>query len=150
MATIQDLYEAFSQLHLRESLPIIITETGPQIVELVQEQLQQGNLATGEKISPQYVDDEYAKLKNEMNASPGYGIPDAKYTGALYDEMKAEASGDTYDIESSVDYAKSKNILQYGPQLLAMSEDSKQTYCDETLGPAIQQYITEKTGLLFE
>lgn len=150
MGTINELFEAVRDLYLRESLPIIITETGPEIVKLVQSQLEQGNLANGSKIVPPYASDEYAKIKSSMNPLAGYGVPDIKYSGQLYANMYAEATGGTYDIESTVDYAKDKNILQYGDQLLALSEANKEKYCEQTLLPAIQEYITEKTGLIFE
>ena len=150
MATIKDLYEAFGAVRLREDLPEIIQGTSKEIEILVKSQLSNGELSTGEKISKPYASTYYANKKHNLNPSPGYGIPDVKLTGALYDGISVTVTTDEYDIESSVDYSKADSITQYGPQLLAMSEESKQIYCDDTLLPAIQNYITERTGLTFE
>jgi hypothetical protein len=149
LATIEDLYNAFKQVDLRRELPVLIVNTKTQIQIKVTNQMDKGELSTGYKIAPTYGSDYYAGIKNKLNPTPGYGTPDIRLTGDLYNEIDITANEDEYDIESNVPYAKSPSILKYGDNLLRMSEDSKQEYCDETLGPAIQSYITEKTGLTF-
>lgn len=150
MATIDDLYEAFSTVKLSDELPNLIQGTSYEIDAKVIEQLQQGLLSTGDKITPFYASPNYATKKFKLNSAPGFGIPDIKLTGALYAGIGVSATKDEFNIESTVDYAKNQSILQYGDNLLRLSEDNKQAYCDETLQPAIQDYITAKTGLLFE
>ena len=148
MATIEQLYEAFSQVKLREDLPELIRENGTAMAELVEDQLQGGKLSTGNPIQPAYANAYYAKKKASMNSLPGYGIPDLKVTGDYYAGIGvAIKSEDEYDIESDVDYANNASITQYGEELLALSDDNKQVFCDETLSPAIGKYIAEKTGL---
>lgn len=148
MATIEQLYEAFAGVNLREDLQILILENGTAMAELVESQLIQGKLSTGNSIAPSYASGYYATKKEEMNALPGYGIPDAKVSGDLYAGIGvAIKSEDEYDIESDVEYANNPSILQYGEELLALSDDNQQVFCDDTLGPAIGKYITEKTGL---
>jgi hypothetical protein len=150
MGTIADLYEAFSQVKLREELPNLIQATSYEIDTLVISQLDKGELATGEKITPSYASNYYSKKKEQMNPTPGYGTPDIKYTGNLYKNIGVSVTQDAYDIESSVPYADDQSITQYGDKLLALSEENKEVYCEETLLSKIQEYITGKTGLIFE
>lgn len=149
MTTIEQLYEAFSNVRLREDLPELIRENGTVMAELVEGQLIQGKDATGESITPSYANKYYSKKKFSMNSLPGYGIPDLKVTGDYYKGIGvAIKSEDEYDIESDVPYALNPSISQYGDNLLALSDDNKQVFCDQTLAPAIANYILEKTGLV--
>lgn len=148
MATIEQLYEAFSNIKLREDLPEMIRENGTAMAELVETQLEGGKLSTGSPIAPAYAQGYYAQKKAAMNSLPGYGIPDLKLSGEYYAGIGvAIKSEDEYDIESDVEYANNPSIAQYGNDLLALSDENKQVYCDGTLGPAISKYIAEKTGL---
>lgn len=148
MATIEQLYEAFSQVNLREELQVLILENGTAMAELVEGQLTQGKTAANVSIAPSYANQYYAKKKFSMNSLPGYGIPDLKLSGEFYAGIGvAIKSSDEYDIESDVDYAGKLN-QQYGDETLALSDENKQVYCDDTLGPAIANYILEKTGIV--
>jgi hypothetical protein len=149
LATIEDLYNAFKQVKLREDLPQIIQATSYEINILVINQLRVGKLSTRDPIRPAYASTYYANMKQAIGSEAAFKTPDIKLTGAYYAALGVSVTQDEYDIESTVPYADSKQILQYGDDLLRLSEDSKQIYCDETLGPAIQSYITEKTGLTF-
>lgn len=151
MSTIDELYEDFAKLNLREKLPELVRATSFEIVALVIEQKQKGELSTGQKITPSYKDPAYAKKKYwQYNPLPGYGTPDGRLTGALDAALSVSFNGDEYDIESKVEYADSPQIAQYGDNLLRLSDTNMQTYCDDTLAPAIQDYVTEITGLIFE
>lgn len=148
MATIEQVYQDFSQVRLREDLPDLIHETGPELVKLVLAQLADGKRPDGSSIDPSYAGKYYSQKKYGLNSAPGYGVPDLRVTGQLYDQTELVIKSETeYDIESFVDYAQQPSILQYGDVLLP-SEDSKQTYCDDSLGPAIGKYILDKTGLV--
>lgn len=147
MGTIQQLYEAFQNVNLKEELPNLILQTSFEIDVFVQVQLDQGLLSTGEPIAPSYASDYYAKKKNNMNGTPGFGTPDLHYTGAYYKGIGVSIKNDTYDIESNVSYAHEDSISQYGDDLLRLSEEHKEQYANESLLPAIGNYIKEKTGL---
>src|ERR1700688_2324220 len=149
MTTISELYEAFGQINLREDLQILILENGTAIAELVESQLEQGKLGNDTKIAPTYANKYYSKKKYGMNPTPGYGVPDLKVTGEYYKGIGvAIRSADEYVIESDVPYALQPSITQYGDELLALSDENKQIYCNDTLGPAISDYILEKTGIV--
>jgi hypothetical protein len=148
-ATIEDLYEAFSQLRLRDELPELILATSYDIEVLVKAQLDMGELSTEQKIAPSYKSKYYAVKKVALNPTPGYGIPDVRVTGAYYKGIGVTVEGEDYSIESNVEYALSPQIAQYGPNLLRLSEGSKEAYCNEALSPAIEKYISNVTGLVF-
>lgn len=145
MATIQQVYEDFAKINLREALPAMIVEGESEIKELVTGQLIEGKLSTGSPIAPSYASTYYSKKKFALNSAPGYGVPDLKVNGKYYEGITVTAESDEYDIVSPVDWP---SVMQYGPEALMLSEQSKETFCDTTLGPAITKYIEEITGLV--
>lgn len=146
MATIQQVYEDFARINLRAELPVMIVEAKPEIVELITtEQLEKGLRGDGNKMAPSYASGYYSKKKFALNALPGYGIPDAKVDGQLWDGIIVTAEAEEYNIDWPVDWP---SILQYGPLALTLSEQSKEILCDATIGPAITKYISEITGLV--
>lgn len=145
MTTLAEAYEAFSQINLREDLPAMIVEGESEMRELVTGQLLEGKLSTGEPIVPSYASTYYSKKKFALNPTPGYGTPDLKVNGKYYDGITVVSQGDEYDIVSPVDWP---SVMQYGPEALMLSEQSKETFCDATLGPKITAYIEQKTGLV--
>lgn len=150
MGTIDELFEAVSKLRLRDELPEMIRETGGEIAKKVEAQMQKGQLSTGEKITPKYSNDYYAKIKASMNPMAGFGTPDGKLSGDYYRGMGvAIISDDEYAIESDVPYSHNPSLEQYGDNFTRLSEESKDEYCQETLLPKIQAYVTDITGLTF-
>lgn len=147
MATIEQLYEAFGQVNLRQDLPELIEQTGNHLELLIIGQLEKGQMPDGGSIQPSYASNYYAKQKFSMNSLPGYGVPDIKKSGKYYAATKVTAKGDEYDVESDTPYANADSITQYGDILLP-SDENKQIYCDDTLMPAIANYILEKTGIV--
>lgn len=147
MSTIDDLYEAFSQVNLRDELPNLILATSYEIDALVISQLDKGQLSTGEKITPSYASSYYAKKKETLNQQPGYGVPDIHVTGKLYAGIGVAVKGAEYDIESNVPYAQDDSIVQYGDNLLRLSDPNMTVYAENILFPAIANYITSKTGI---
>lgn len=146
-ATIDDLYQAFSQVNLRDELPNLILATSYEIDVAIQVQLFQGELSTGEKITPNYAEKQYEYKKFKLNSLPGVGVPDLRVTGAYYKGIGVAVKQQEYDIESNVPYARDQSILQYGDNLLRLSDANMTQYAEYTLFPAIANYITSKTGI---
>lgn len=147
MSTIDQLYEAVSQLKLKEQLPTLILATAFEIETLVKVQLQSGETATNEKINPSYASAYYSRKKESFNSAPGYGVPDLYVTGNLYKSIGVSVKDDEYDIQATVDYAYADSIIQYGDKVFALSDEHKQEYCATSLLPAIGKYIKDVTGL---
>ena len=64
MGTIDELYEAFGRLRLKEKLPELIKKTEyPMVLKLIG-QHKRGEQSTTEKITPSYAGGAYAKFKN--------------------------------------------------------------------------------------
>lgn len=146
MSTIEEVYEAFSSIRLRENLPRLIKNTEYPMVLKIIEQHKRGELSTNEKITPSYGSAIYTKFKNSLNPAPGYGTPDGTLTGAYNADLHVIVTADEYDIKSSVPYAMSPSLLQYGTNFNKLSEQSKIEYCNEALFPEIEKYIAEVTG----
>jgi hypothetical protein len=151
MSTIDELYADFAQLNLREKLPELVLQTSTEITGFIIEQKAKGELSTGEKITPSYKDPAYAKAKYwKYNPLPGYGTPDGRLTGAFDAGLSVTIRGDEYDVESNVPYAQDESLLQYGDNFIRLNDQNMTTYCEDTLAPVIQDYITAVTGLIFE
>ena len=69
-------------------------------------QLYAGLDKTGEKITPGYQRNKYARVKNEMNPLPGLGTRDLFATGKFYVGITFERQGDVIQEKSSVSYAE--------------------------------------------
>lgn len=149
MATISEVYEAFKALQIREKLPQLIKKTEYQLVTKIIKQHQFGLLANNQKITPSYASAVYSKFKASLNASPGYGTPDATVTGNYNANLHVEIDGENYSIESDVDYAKSASLAQYdvSNNFNLPSEQSKEEYWDKALLAEIRRYINETIGL---
>lgn len=145
--TIDDLYEAFSRVNLRQELPNLILATSYEIDVLVISQLDKGELSTGSKITPSYASNYYANKKAALNATPGIGTPDLRVTGRYYSGIGVAVKGAEYDVESNVPYAQADSITQYGDNLLRLSDPNMTAYSENTLFPAIADYIRGLTGL---
>jgi hypothetical protein len=147
MTMIIDLFNAFSELKVREQIPVIIKEKEYQLVTKIIDQRTKGTDGTGQKITPSYATAYYSKFKNALNPAAGYGIADGKVTGAYNYELHLTIEGENYKIDSDVDYAQSASLLQYGNDFNLPNETSKQEFWDEELAPAILEYIHETIGI---
>lgn len=145
MTFINDMLAGFKRVDLRAALPDIIVDKGPDAVQLVRNQLNVGTDGTGNKITPKYADavygGAYTKMKAQMNPLPGYGTPDGYLTGALYQGLKITADPNAYTTTSDVDYIDDPSLTQYGEQLLSMNDENKGIFAQESLKPAIIEYI---------
>lgn len=148
MSTIDALYQDCLKLDLKGEIPQLIVDNGAEAGHLVETQLAQGQLSTGASITPEYANTYYSRKKESMNSTPGYGVPDLKYSGDYYKSIGvALKSEQEYVIESDVPYANDPQITQYGEDLLKLSDDNLTIFAEKTLLPAIGKYIKEITGL---
>lgn len=147
MATIDDLYQAFSQLQVKEQIPDILVKNEYPLIVKILDQHKQGKLASNQSIEPYYASKYYANYKAALNPVPGLGVPDGHVTGNYDDNMHITASGDQYEVESTVDYATAQSLQQYGNDFNLPNDQHKEEYWQETLAPEILNYIRETTGI---
>lgn len=147
MATTTDIIERLQGMNLQELLTESILETAEQYVDLNTAQLYQGKDGDGQPISPQYAWDTYAAEKNQMNPTPGYGIPDLKLTGAFYRGYTLQVEGDEVIKDSDVEYADDL-FTKYGNQIGELDEVNHDEYVNGEMAPVFYDKVRELTGLL--
>jgi len=150
MATVVDLLNSLKQFDLKAAITQSIEETDDAYIELnTQKQLFKGYDSTGSQMQPLYKSPYYAKKKNQMNSAPGYGVPDLKLTGSFYQNMKARVESDALILDSDVDYAQYLEKNYEADKIYGLTEDNQEQYNEVHFFNALEQKITEQTGLTF-
>jgi hypothetical protein len=147
MATTTEMLERLRSLNVRDLLVSSIEETAAEYVELNTRQMYQGLDGNGQKIQPTYRRQRYARVKNEMNSAPGYGVPDLKLTGAFYQGYGVRVEGDEVVKDSDVPYADDL-FEKYGNAIGELDEDFHEEYVDGNLAPLFYDKVREETGLI--
>lgn len=148
MGTVRDLLKRVESLKLREQVPKMVEQTSYEIVVLNNLQLYSGIDSTGKKITRKYKSKSYAQKKNQLNAKPGYGVPDLFLTGSFYKGMGVVVKRDKYIIDS-VDSKSERLETQYGNQIFGLTYYNKSVYAKGVLFAVFKSYIESKTGLKF-
>lgn len=147
MSTPADILDELEGLNLEEIVEYSLQEVSAEYVRKNLDQLYEGMGSDGQKIVPQYRRQKYARAKNEMNPTPGFGTPDLFLTGEFYRQTEAKIEGGDLVEESSVEYAK-KLEEQYGDdQIWGLDEENHDEFVNEDLQPLIIEKIMELTGL---
>ena len=115
-----------------------------------QKQMLYGIDATGNKISPSYTTAAYSRQKQRFNPRPGYGIPDLRMSGDLYEETKFIKVDETQiEIESKVPYAKYVES-RYGSDIYGLSPKNRGTYAFGPFFKAFKRGLEGITGLVLK
>jgi len=146
--TIQGLLDKVKTVDLRSAVPDIIVRTKADAILLNQLQMFQFGLkADGNKIG-EYKNKYYAQYKNRKNPQPGFGYVDLSDKKDFYNGFTLDVTKTTFEFDSK-DSKSDKLKKQYGNTIFGLTKDSKKTYSLDTILPAVQKYITGKTGLKF-
>jgi len=97
----------YRKMNLEMILTDVINRNKKRIVDAQKKQLQFGCNGKGEKINPKYASDAYAHEKHKQNSLAGYGTPDLRKTGALYNDLDftiGVPSDSEYFINSELEY----------------------------------------------
>lgn len=109
------------------NLPNIIADVvdfNEDLEKLNKEQLADSKLSTGQTISPEYTTT-YAFWKRKYYPqSYKSRKPNLFLTGDLYDNMDIKANNNTYQISSSVPYAK-KLALKYSDKIFGIAPENR-------------------------
>lgn len=151
MATVSDLIDTLKNFNLNATITACIEQTKDDYIELnTQQQLFKGLDATGNEMAPLYKSPYYAKKKNQMNPIPGLGVPDLKVTGSFYQKMNIEVESDSFKISSDVDYAQYLEKNYEDEKIYGLTEENQEEYNQGPFFNALEQKITEETGLKFK
>lgn len=145
MATIKGLFNKVSALDIDKVTRDAMEETKDFIAQENVEQMNKGINAEDVKIG-RYRNPVYAELKNLQNPLPGYGVPDLRLTGAFYQGIRTEISGDKV-ITTSNDPKTEKLIKQYGPKIFGLSDPYKREFLNDHLRPTFSEKIKEAIGI---
>lgn len=143
------LLNRFKKLDTDSLLTESFSETLPQLVEINKKQLYAGYGNTGKKISKKYKRAKYARVKHEMNPTPGLGTPDIFVTGEYYSELKGTMIGDDIAELHSTD-EKAQFLEQKYDDILGLGGEYKSEHIRENLRPTVHEKITKHTGLKFK
>jgi hypothetical protein len=115
-----------------------------------QKQMLYGINATGNKISPSYTTAAYSRQKQRFNPRPGYGVPDLRKSGDLYEETKFLKVDETQiEIESQVPYAKYVE-RRYGDKIYGLSPKNRSVYAFGPFFKAFKKQLESLTGLVLK
>jgi hypothetical protein len=132
-----------------EELQTVVEENREVIADLQAEQLAKGVKSDGNEINPPY-----SPFTVEQKQKHGVGLGRITDhvtfydTGEMYSLMRAEVSGDQYEItNSSFKFDKMKK--RSGERVVGLNDSSKRTFAEEITIPNIKKVFKQKTGLNF-
>jgi hypothetical protein len=102
-------------------------ETAQDFIDLNTQQMYEGKDSQDEQIQPTYKRPRYARVKNQMNPTPGYGVPDLKLSGDFYKGYTLKVDGDQVIEDSDVDYAKYLTE-RYGVKIWGLNDSNLSAY----------------------
>ena len=147
MATPGDILDSLEEMDVEAIIKESVQEVSEEYVKRNLDQLYEGLDSEGQKITPKYRRNKYARVKNEMNPLPGLGTPDLFVTGAFYEGTEVRLEGEDLVEESSVDYAKDLEQKYGEEQIWGLDEENHDEFVNEDLQPLIIEKISEQTGL---
>jgi hypothetical protein len=139
--TIIELHDNLKRMQRPDAITKrIVISDGDVLVELVKEQMQQGNRGGVQKdvarlgwytpkggwqSGKKYAPSAYALMKHEMNAKPGLGIVDLKLTGAFYNSFYFYRE----DLEVTSTDSKTSDLLdRYGENIFKFTPETINKY----------------------
>lgn len=140
---------ATAKANLIPTTAAILNEHGKEIVDLNRNQLFSGRDGYGDALQT-YADarlneNGYAAFKHDLNPAPGFGTPDLKLTGSLYEKMRARVNGATLNLDS--EDAKATQLKQkYGEGIFKMDAESINTLRKEVLQEELVHALADQTG----
>lgn len=151
MGTIMDLLDAVERFDPKSSLLDSIIENENSAVEMNRDQLLNGRDSLGEKLK-EYVDDQYAELKQRMNPLPGYGTPDLKLTGDFHRGFYLDISSiDDGNFElGSTDEKTQELVDKYNESIFGLDKENSELFWFEKVVDSFAQKVLDQMGLIMQ
>lgn len=135
-------------LNLQDEVTNIISKDKRVLILLNQSQLFDFGVDSQDKKLREYQSRSYAAKKNARNPQPGFGTPDLFDTRSFYGDFFIEVKKDVIVFDSKD--SKSADLeKKYGNDIFGLTKGNKQVYLGQFY-EKLQDYITEKTGLVFK
>ena len=131
---------ALRRLDVQFELESALIDTDNDYVALQKDQMLHGLANDGAQIG-KYRSDDYAQKKSSMNALPGYGNVDLRYTGDFQSGIFAEARSDGFVVDS-LDQKSNMLMEKYGDRIFTLEDNHKQQYID-LLRPVLVENVVK-------
>lgn len=109
------------------------------ILERQIEQLSVGENSDGGNIGT-YKSAKYASLKRRMGTQAPFMIPDLKFSGELYKNVKVKFTDTNVLINSTVSYSK-YNVQRYGANIYGLQESNQEDVKFKNSGEIVKEYV---------
>lgn len=146
MATVGTMLAKFQSVNrdLENIATKVIEETEQELLDFNRKQLFSGEGANQEKL-PRYRNNKYARIKNQLNPSAGFGNPDYYVSGRMYREMAIDFVNRRLHIFSTVPYYG--DLTARGGDPFGLQPGSKQEYLRQFFKPHFVREIGNRTGV---
>ena len=148
MATINEMFERFNRLNLRDQIPILIEGTADDIIARNQSQLYTQSIDKDGDALGGYRSAQYEELKAQLNPILG-GLVDLNLTGAFYRGFEILIEEDEFQVFST-DEKTEDLVNKYGAAIFGLTEENLAGYAFGAFFDALKNYIENGTGLKFE
>lgn len=122
--SIQQLAKNMQAFNVELNTKIAILTNQETAIKANQNQLLDGEDSKGNEITPSYVNDGYAKFKNQKNPRPGFGTPDVNNTGEFFSKFFMDIKGDNVLISSASRKLNFPSIQQYGKDIFGIQRQN--------------------------
>lgn len=147
--TLAELDRRLQKLNMPLATQEALKSTAFEAIKLNQDQLRLKGQKSDGSFLKDYQSEEYAKYKNFLNASPGFGRPDFYDTGEFQEGFFVQVKPNSL-IFGSVDSKSAKLEMRDGKEIFGLTKDNKRIYAVQFIRPELQLYITKTTGLQFK
>jgi hypothetical protein len=150
--TTEQLIQALSEIDPKQLTAETVQETSDTILELNQQQMEQGIDQDGEKIhwlkdSHYPYTRQYANRKSKLGLQTS--VVDLKLTGNFYRSNKIRIESDEVDYFNDGELG---DILEknYGKQIFGLTDENKQVYREGVFAETFREKFSAKTTLQFK
>lgn len=147
--TLAEMMRRVESLDLRNETIRVFEERTPEIIDMNTGQLMSGVSSNSESIQPEYYNEDYASLKQQLNPAPPKGVPDLNLTGSFHSGFRVEVKSDSLEF-SSIDEKTDYITKKYSDDIFGLTKENKREFSLGYLFEDLKDYITRTTGLTFK
>ena len=123
-----------------------IKENSHIIIDMNTDTLMQGLDSDGDRLEPEYRNEDYADEKSRMNSRPGYGTPDLFYTGRFQRGFFVKVQKEIWELGSK-DSKSSLLSNKYGKDIFGNTKIDEKEINDEYVTADLIEYTLDNIDL---